>query len=286
MTWTMNRHGPVAVLRLTRPPDNQLGFALLAQLDRLLLRVSDDPEITVVMLTGGVPGYFVAHADLDDVKALASGEQHPESDHAGPDHAGPDHAGPDQWGITLERLSQITQPVVAAVNGQAWGGGCELALACQLRILHPQAHFRFVEVAAGAIPGAGGTQRLPRLVGAARALRMVLSGEVVDAQAALAMGLADAVLPVDESLPGDDPPRVDGAVLVDDELPRDDFLLAALRWVEPIAVQPRHTLAAAKRAILDGLRMPLAEGLAHEQRIFRAVLASRQTQELFAAHGP
>ena len=243
MKWIVERHGAVAVVTFVRPPENLLSFALLAELDERLVELSADATVSVIVLTGGVPGFFVGHADLDDVDRLVD------------DAPGP--GSPDAWTTTLERISQVTQPVIAAVNGQAWGGGCELALAAQLRIAAAGATFCFVEVGAGAIPGAGGTQRLPRLIGPSRAARMIFSGEIVGAEQAADFGLVDAVLP------------------------DDGFLDGVLAWLAPMARQPRHTLAAAKRALLDGLRMPLAEGLAYEQRLFRAVLRSAESQQMF-----
>jgi len=245
VAWTVEHAGTVAVLRFTRPPENLMSFELLAELDALLQAVGEDRGVHAVLLASGLPGYFVGHADLDDVQGLVDGTL---------------GAGtPDWWLATLERLGAIDTPVIAAVDGQAWGGGCELALACQMRVASSNTHFAFVEVGAGAIPGAGGTQRLPRLVGPAAAAQMVLSGQVVHADEALRIGLVNAVLT------------------------GEDFLAAALDWVRPIAEQPRHTLVAAKRALLDGLRMPLAEGLAYEQRIFRSVLRSPQSQAMFAS---
>lgn len=244
MNFSVDIVGPVAVVTFTRPPENLMSFLLLEELDEVLVALSGKPAVHVVMLTGGVPGYFVGHADLGDVGRLVDDTEGPGS--------------PEAWGIVTDRLRVIDQPVVAAVNGQAWGGGCELALAAQMRVAAAGAHFRFVEVSAGAIPGAGGTQRLPRLIGGSKAARMILSAEVVSATEALALGLVDALLP------------------------DDDFLDHALRWIDPIARQPVHALAAAKRAILDGLEMPLAAGLAHEQALFRGVLRSPQTRALFA----
>jgi enoyl-CoA hydratase/carnithine racemase len=248
MTWRVESHGPVAVMVFERPPENLMSFVLLDQLDRLLLQVSDDPAVRVVVVTGGVPDYFVGHADLGDVKQLVDER--------------PGHGDPDAWGRTLGRFASMPQPVVAAVNGQAWGGGCELALAAMLRVASSAAHFRFVEVAAGAIPGAGGTQRLPRLIGAARAAEMILSGRLVHADEALRLGLVDAVLP-DEG-----------------------FLDAVLDWLAPIARQPRHSLVAAKQAMVQGLSMKLNDGLDNEQRIFRAVLRSPETKTMHAAVQP
>jgi enoyl-CoA hydratase len=138
----------------------------------------------------------------------------------------------------------MPQPVVAAVDGQAWGGGCELCLAATLRIASDRAHFGQPEVAVGIIPGAGGTQRLPRLVGAGRAAELVLSGRIVDADEALRIGLVEAVLP------------------------HDDFMSRVLEWLQPIATKPPTAVRAAKRAIVDGLRVPLDEGLRIEGRLF------------------
>jgi enoyl-CoA hydratase len=246
--WELSRHAAVAVLTYRREPENVLGFADLAELATVLHAVGQDDDIAVVVLTGGLPGYFVAHADLADVDALVNDAD-----------AGPH--GPDAWGTTLQLLADLPQPVVAAVNGQAWGGGFELALACLMRVASASAHLRFVEVAHGAIPGAGGTQRLPRLIGMSVAARLVLGGEQLKAADALALGIVDAVLP--------------------DE----DFLTHVLAWVAPVAAAPRHSLLAAKRALVDGARLALDDGLALEQRLFREVLRSPQTRALHAAAG-
>jgi enoyl-CoA hydratase/carnithine racemase len=138
----------------------------------------------------------------------------------------------------------MPQPVVAAVNGQAWGGGCELALACTLRVAAASAHFGQPEVVVGIIPGAGGTQRLPRLIGPGRAAELILSGRIIDAAEAERFGLVEAVLP-DEG-----------------------FVDAAVAWAQRIAEQPRHAVVAAKRAILDGLKVPLGKGLGIEGSLF------------------
>lgn len=236
--WGAELHGAVAVLTYVRPPENVIGFADLAELDDALLRWADDDRARVIVITGGLPGYFIAHADLADVAALAGGAD-----------TGPH--GPDVWERALTRLSAIPQPVVAAVNGQAWGGGFEVALGCLMRVASPAATFRFVEVADGAIPGAGGTQRLPRLIGLPRAARLILGGEAIGAEEACQLGVVEAVLP--------------GA----------GFLDAVLAWTAPFAEQPRHCLAAAKRALVQGASLPLDQGLALEQAIFRRLLAAR-----------
>jgi len=202
----------------------------MGELETLVAEVAVDETLHVLVLTGGVPGYFVAHADLDDLSALGRGE--------------PVEGDPGSWARTLAAIEAMPQPVVAAVDGQAWGGGCELSLACTLRVASEHAHFGQPEVNVGIIPGAGGTQRLPRLIGAGRAASLVLTGRIIDASEALRLGLVEAVLP------------------------HDGFLKHVLDWVAPIAANPPFAVRAAKRAIVDGLRLPLDEGLRLEGRLF------------------
>ncbi len=205
-------------------------MAAMGELEQLADEVAADPEVAVLVLTGGVDGYFVAHADLDDLTKLGRGEAV--------------DGDPGSWARTFTQLESMPQPVVAAVDGQAWGGGCELSLACTLRVASERAHFGQPEVAVGIIPGAGGTQRLPRLVGAGRAAELVLSARIIDAAEALRIGLVEAVLP------------------------NDGFVARVLEWVQPMATKPRPALFAAKRAVIDGLRLPLDEGLRLEGRLF------------------
>jgi enoyl-CoA hydratase/carnithine racemase len=218
------------VATFRRPPRNFMSFAAMGELEQLLQDTAGRADINVVVLTGGVPGYFVAHADLDDLSRLGRGE--------------PVGGDPLSWSRALALVESMPQPVVAAVNGQAWGGGCELSLACTLRVAARSAHFSQPEVNVGIIPGAGGTQRLPRLVGTGRAADLILSGRVIDASEALTMGLVQAVFP------------------------DDSFLASVLEWAEPIAAKPRTALAAAKRAIVEGIRLPFDEGLRLEGRLF------------------
>jgi enoyl-CoA hydratase/carnithine racemase len=192
--------------------------------------VAADDSISVLMLTGGVPGYFVAHADLDDLTAIAEGKP-PSGDGA-------------SWFRTLRLLEDMPQPVVAAVNGQAWGGGCELTLACTLRIASRSAHFGQPEVNVGIIPGAGGTQRLARLIGPGRAADLVLSGRIVEADEAKELGLVNAVLP------------------------DDGFLDHALEWASVLLHKPRSALVGAKKALVQGMRVGIDEGLRIESQLF------------------
>jgi enoyl-CoA hydratase/carnithine racemase len=230
MHWTLETRGTIAVLTFTRPPRNFMSFAAMGELGERLEEVGAREEVRVVVLTGGLPGYFVAHADLDDLSRLGRGE--------------PVEGDPADWARTLARIESMPQPVVAAVNGQAWGGGCELALACTVRVAAASAHLGQPEVAVGIIPGAGGTQRLPRLVGPGRAAELILSGRIVPAAEALTIGLVEAVVPDDA------------------------FVDRVVEWLQPLATKPRGALVAAKRAVVDGLRLPFDEGLRLEGRLF------------------
>ncbi|MBA2624782.1 MAG: enoyl-CoA hydratase/isomerase family protein [Acidimicrobiia bacterium] len=236
-TWSLEVEERVAVLTFTRPPSNWMDLRSMTELADLLAELAERPdEATVVALTGGVDGYFVAHADLDDLAALAAGSL-PEGD-------------PRAWGRALALLESMPQPTVAAIDGQAWGGGCETALACTMRVGSERAHLGQPEVAVGIIPGAGGTQRLPRLVGPAVGAELCLSGRVVQAEEAQRIGLLNAVLPTD------------------------GFLDHARAWCARIARHSAPAVFAAKRAVVDGLQLPLDEALHLESRLFLTVNAS------------
>ncbi|HEX9683501.1 MAG TPA: enoyl-CoA hydratase/isomerase family protein [Acidimicrobiales bacterium] len=228
--WTDTRHGAVAVLTFTNPPRNLMPMAGMTELREHLDRIATDDSVTVVVLIGGIDGYFVAHADTADLAKLGHGE--------------PVDGDPADWSRALALMAEMPQPVVAAVDGQAWGGGCEISLGATMRVASTAAHFAQPEVAVGIIPGAGGTQRLSRLVGTGRAARMVLTGEPIDADDALRIGLVEAVLP------------------------DDGFLDHVLTWVAPMIRHPRGAVVAAKRAVLEGSEKPLAEGLALETQMF------------------
>lgn len=238
MTWRLSRRGAFAVLTFHRPPDNQMRLGDLRRLDEMLDRVSQDESVAVVLLASDCPGFFVAHGDRDEIGRMRRGE--------------PMEDDLSRWRTTLLHLEDIAQPTVAVIDGQAWGGGCELALACTFRVGTPRAHLACHEVAVGLMPGAGATQRLPRLVGPSRAARMILTAEPVDASHALAMGLLDVV--------------VTGA----------DPLEEAMGWAEPVSRRDRAALTAAKRSLLNAQRLPLGTGLQVEQDMFMHLLTGEK----------
>jgi len=219
-----------------------MSFAAMTDLEGVLGGLAQDESVSIVVLTGGVDGYFVAHADLDDLTKIGRGE--------------PVEGDPTSWSRTLYLLENMPQPTVAAINGQAHGGGSEICWAATLRLIAASGHLGQPEVVVGIIPGAGGTQRLPRLIGAGRAADVVLSGRVVRADEALSLGLVNAVLP-DEG-----------------------FLDHVLEWLAPMAHHPRSALAAAKRAVVEGLRLPFDEGLRLEGRLFIELQTGKEALDL------
>jgi enoyl-CoA hydratase len=240
--WTVDRRDRIALCTFTRPPRNFMSFAAMSELEKVLGDLAPDDSVSVVVLTGGVDGYFVAHADLDDLTKIGRGE--------------PVEGDPGSWGRSLALLESMPQPTVAAINGQAHGGGSEISWACTLRLIAESGHMGQPEVVVGIIPGAGGTQRLPRLIGPGRAAELILSGRVVRAGEALSLGMVNAVLP-DEG-----------------------FVDHVVEWLRPIARNPLSALTAAKKAIVEGLGMPLPDALRLEGRLFIGLQTGREALEL------
>jgi enoyl-CoA hydratase len=231
--WTVDRRDRIAVCTFTRPPRNFMSFAAMTELEGVLTGLADDTSVHVVVLTGGVDGFFVAHADLDDLTKIGRGE--------------PVEGDPGAWYRCLTLLESMPQPTVAAINGQAHGGGSEISWACTLRVIAESGHMGQPEVIVGIIPGAGGTQRLPRLIGLTRAAEVILSGRVVHARECLDLGMVNTVLP------------------------DDGFIDHVVDWLQPIARHTRASLAAAKKAMVEGTRLQFDEGLRLEGEQFIAL---------------
>jgi enoyl-CoA hydratase/carnithine racemase len=234
----IERRGSVAAVRLDRPPANALARAMSEELQAVARELSADETIRAVVVWGG-QRIFAAGADIKAMVAF------------GPAEVAPDVHALEQ---ACRDLEVIPKPVIAAVNGFALGGGCEIALACDLRIAAEDAELGFPEIRLGIIPGAGGTQRLPRLVGLAIARDLVLSGRPVGAHEALTMGLVDRVVSPAEVF--------------------DVAIEEALRFAEG----PTAAYAAAKRALAaaDG---PLLDGLQVERDVFVPLFATHDQEE-------
>lgn len=239
----------IGTIRLDRPPVNALSDALVASLAEAAVAAEADPEVRAVIIYGG-PKVFAAGADI---KEMASAGYVEMSTRAGGLQS------------TLGMVAAIGKPVVAAITGYALGGGLELALAADFRVCGEGARVGQPEILLGVIPGAGGTQRLPRLIGPSRAKDLVFSGRMVDAAEALSMGLVDRVVP------------------------DDSVYSAAVSLVARYATGPAVALRAAKQAIDHGLDVDLATGLALERVYFAALFGTEDQREgmsSFLANGP
>ena len=183
----VEREGAVAVVTIDRRQVlNALDRATIDDLRRVMLDVRRDEGVRCVIVTGAGEKAFVAGADIQELERLSPTE-------AGAYALAGQHV--------FDLVEHLGKPVVAAVNGFALGGGCELAMACTLRVASETARFGQPEVKLGVTPGFGGTQRLPRLVGKGRALDLLLTGRLVDAQEALAIGLVNRVVPAADLMP-------------------------------------------------------------------------------------
>ncbi|HEV2348038.1 MAG TPA: enoyl-CoA hydratase-related protein [Actinocrinis sp.] len=224
----------VATIRIDRPKLNPLNEQVQDELKAAAEQVSALPQWRAVVLYGG-PKVFAAGADIKEMADLSYTDMVRRS-------------GALQDSFTA--IARIPKPVVAAVNGFALGGGCELALCADLRVAATDARFGQPEIKLGLIPGAGGTQRLSRLIGPARAKDLVFTGRLVAADEALQFGLVDRVVAPEEVYP------------------------TALAWAAELADGPAFALRAAKEAIDRGLETDLATGLEIERIQFAALFAT------------
>jgi enoyl-CoA hydratase/carnithine racemase len=239
----------VAVLRIDRPKMNVLNADLQRRLKEAAGECAQRSDIAAVVMTGGNL-VFAAGADITEMANLSHAEMAAQSYRL-------------QEAFTA--VARIPKPVVAAVNGYALGGGCELALCADVRFAGEDAVFGQPEIKLGIIPGAGGTQRLSRLVGAARAKDMIFTGRFVAATEALAIGLADRVMPTAEVLP------------------------AAIAWARQFVGGPALALQAAKACIDRGAEVDLDTGLEIERMQFANLFATEDRaigMRSFLEHGP
>ena len=238
--------GAVAVVTIDHPPVNALSAGLLEELEGELDRLDADTETRTVVLRGAGERAFVAGADISEFPTLRE---------AGADNGG-SARGIQKLGA---RMDAADTPVVAAIHGWCLGGGLELAMACDVRVASEDARLGQPEIKLGLIPGGGGTQRLPRLVGTGRALLLNMGGEPIDARTAYEWGLVEKVVPQPE------------------------LLDAALEIALTFAVRSPHAIAVLRELARTTRDLPLEEGLRREAEAFRRCLASEDGQEGVAA---
>jgi enoyl-CoA hydratase/carnithine racemase len=224
----------VATLRLDRPPMNALNVQVQEEIRAAAAEASEREDVRAVVLYGGEK-VFAAGADIKEMAEMSYTDMVQRS-------------GPLQSSLTA--VARIPKPVVAAVTGYALGGGCELALCADIRIAADNAKLGQPEILLGIIPGAGGTQRLSRLVGPAKTKDIVFTGRFVGAEEALAIGLVDKVVPAEQ------------------------VYESALAWASAFAHGPAYALRAAKESIDLGLDSDLDTGLAIERQQFAALFAT------------
>lgn len=235
---TISHH--IARITLHNQPANLLNTAVLKELEQSFKEVEEDPYVRAVIVTGS-GRFFCAGADIHELIHLNTA------------HLGMEFSMHGQR--IFDRIERCRKPVLAAINGTCVGGGLELALACHIRIAAEGIMLGLPEIKLGLIPGFGGTQRLPRVVGPSKAAEMILTGESVSADEALKIGLVSRVFPVSQ-------------VLTETEA------LAGL-----IASRGTTAVQAALHAIRGGLDIPLAEGLAREAELFGHLCVSQDKQE-------
>ena len=237
---------PFTTLRIKRADDeyNSLSIEAIRELRDALNVLSDDPNIKILFVTGN-DRVFCTGADVKQIQNL------------------------DQWEVrdlahrgkeVFQRLEEIDFVTIALVNGLALGGGLELAMCCDFRIASPKARFGLVEAKIGLIPGWGGTQRLPRIVGIPRALEMVYTGDTIRAEEALQLGLVQVLIDKDE-----------------------DLEEAGRKFARKFLKLSRVTLMLGKRAVRIGCEMPLAYGDAFESELFTLAWTSKDRKEGFDA---
>jgi 3-hydroxyacyl-CoA dehydrogenase len=270
MTVHYERRGDVAVLQIDNPPVNGLGHATRRALAEGLERGLAEPAVCAIVITG-TGKVFSGGADIREFNTPAA-------------------LGEPNLLQVIDRVDRSSKPVIAAINGVCMGGGTELALGCHYRVATPQATIGLPEVKIGLLPGAGGTQRLPRAVGAEKALRMIVSGDPIDAEDALAHGLVECLVE-ETSFDGvlafarrvaqrtGHPHLAEGTARLPEGISAEQFFAGARARV---AREARGLRAPARcvDAVEGAVRLPFAEGLAQERRLFVELVQSAESKAL------
>lgn len=241
---TLEKQGHVGVMTINRPDAlNALNGDVFTDLAAALDQIEADDDIYVVVLTGAGRS-FVAGADIGTMLPMTAVEG---------------MAWGDRGNHLFLRVENLGKPVIAAVNGFALGGGCELAMSCDIRIASEKAKFGQPEVGLGITPGFGGTQRLPRIVGIGNAMELVLSAKTISAQEAKEIGLVNRVVPAEELMP------------------------ACMELANTIASQAQVAVRQSKRAIRKGMQTDIYTGASYESEAFGLCFATQDQKEGMSA---
>ena len=231
----------VAILTIDHPPANVFNRATIADLDAAMDELIANDQVKVIIITGAGEFAFVAGADINEIGQVKDGAEAMTFITKG-------------QGV-FNKIEACPKPVIAAINAVALGGGLELAMACHMRIMADRARVGQPETNLGIIPGWGGTQRLPRLLGSAKAIELILTGDMINAQEAFRLGLANKVVPA-------------GQVLAE-----------AKGLAKKIAAKSKLTNEATMKAVIGGLKGSLADGLQLEAEQFTRLIGSHDTTE-------
>lgn len=241
MAVTLEREDGVGVIKLNNPPANAYDHSVMKELDEAIYSIRFDPAIRVVVLTSGLDRFFSAGANVAALKAMNAQERAAFDLHA--------HE-------VLAKLERTPKVVIAAISGHCLGGGLEIALACDLRFMvDANARIGLTEANLGVIPGTGGTQRLPRLIGLGRALDLMVTGAALEPQQALELGIVNRLYPADQ------------------------LLAEAMAYAKKLAEGPSFAAGMIKLAAVQGMTLPLEGGLLLERELLNRVFASADAEE-------
>ena len=230
----------VCTLTISNPPANLLSKAVLTEINTFLDGVAKDPNVKVLILTGAGT-FFIVGADIKEIAGLKGQAEGTEASSLGQ--------------MVIGKLEKLPIPTIAAINGHCLGGGNELVMACTIRIANERARLGQPEINLGILPGFGGTQRLPRLIGLSKALELMLTGDMINAKVAETMGLISRALP------------------------EADVMKQAMGLAKKISGKSRPAIERILRLAREGLTMPLEQGLKLEAQLFGELCATEDMQE-------
>jgi len=235
----------ICFIKINRPPVNALGMEILNEIEKAIDALQNDAGVKVIVFASAVPNIFIAGVDLKEMAKLTTPDQILEVVKKGQE--------------VFNKIENSQKPVIAAIQGVCVGGGQELVMACHIRIASDRARFAQPEISLGIIPGFGGSQRLPRIVGPSRAAELILTADVITPQEAFRIGLVNHLVG-------------DGAVLK-----------TAKEIGKKIARHGLPAIRACLRAITGGLEKPIGEAMQIEQKEFRSIAATNDMREGIAA---
>ncbi|WHZ05238.1 enoyl-CoA hydratase-related protein [Neobacillus sp. YX16] len=230
----------IAVFEIYRPPYNPLNQEVIDEMASFLQEIYANPDVRVLVIVGSGEKAFSAGADINQFVSRLGKK---------------DISLSMNFHRTFELLTQLPIPVIAALKGHVLGGGLELTLSCDFRICDPDTKLGLPEVNLGIFPGAGGTQRLPRIVGKSKAMEMMMFGTSIDAEEAQRIGIINRIVPVGS---------------VEEE---------AMNWAYRLKEQPRLSLNQIKKAVNRGTEMSIADAIRYEMELFAEMFTSEDTKE-------